>query len=221
MVGLVQADGQRDLERGRNRGDAYPDTSANTGSRPTSTPSSDSGFTSINRSLVGGSGRAQWAWRGATTMWSAGSGIVVGDAAAARVGAVRFEFAHDGYRVFPRSTDGRPRWVLGRIVLPRELALAPRAGDPAQNRRHADGTDRSWSPSSLGPGHPRSRPTIPVSLRDVGLLVAALIVLINIAQARHDPLRKVARSVGPRVTGECSGSGLGRCRRGRRCRASG
>jgi immune inhibitor A len=45
MVGLVQADGQRDLERGRNRGDAgdaYPGTSANTAISPTSTPSSDS-----------------------------------------------------------------------------------------------------------------------------------------------------------------------------------
>ena len=45
MVGLVQADGQRDLERGRNRGDAgdaYPGTSANTAftstRRPTRTP---------------------------------------------------------------------------------------------------------------------------------------------------------------------------------------
>ena len=45
MVGLVQADGQRDLERARNRGDAgdaYPGTSGNTVLTPTSTPSSDS-----------------------------------------------------------------------------------------------------------------------------------------------------------------------------------
>jgi immune inhibitor A len=45
MVGLVQADGQRDLDRGRNRGDAgdaYPGTSANTEITSTSTPSSDS-----------------------------------------------------------------------------------------------------------------------------------------------------------------------------------
>ncbi|MGK5170746.1 M6 family metalloprotease domain-containing protein [Geodermatophilus sp. CPCC 205761] len=45
MVGLVQADGKRDLERNRNRGDAgdvYPGTSANTALTPTSTPSSDS-----------------------------------------------------------------------------------------------------------------------------------------------------------------------------------
>jgi immune inhibitor A len=44
-VGLVQADGQRDLERGRNRGDAgdcYPGTSANTGLTPASTPSTRS-----------------------------------------------------------------------------------------------------------------------------------------------------------------------------------
>lgn len=45
MVGLVQADGQRDLERGRNRGDAgdtYPGSGNNTALTPTSTPSSDS-----------------------------------------------------------------------------------------------------------------------------------------------------------------------------------
>jgi immune inhibitor A len=45
LVGLVQADGKRDLERGRNRGDAgdaYPGTSGNTALTPTSTPSSDS-----------------------------------------------------------------------------------------------------------------------------------------------------------------------------------
>src|SRR4029078_9188543 len=44
-VGLVQADGKRDLELGRNRGDAgdaYPGTSADTAITPTSTPSSDS-----------------------------------------------------------------------------------------------------------------------------------------------------------------------------------
>ena len=44
-VGLVQADGKRDLELGRNRGDAgdaYPGTSANTAITPTSTPSSGS-----------------------------------------------------------------------------------------------------------------------------------------------------------------------------------
>jgi len=41
----VQADGKRDLELGRNRGDAgdaYPGTSANTAITPTSTPSSGS-----------------------------------------------------------------------------------------------------------------------------------------------------------------------------------
>ena len=45
MVGLVQADGKRDLDRGRNRGDAgdpYPGTSGNTALTPTSMPSSDS-----------------------------------------------------------------------------------------------------------------------------------------------------------------------------------
>ncbi len=44
-VGLVQADGRRDLELDRNRGDAgdaYPGTSANTALTPISTPSSDS-----------------------------------------------------------------------------------------------------------------------------------------------------------------------------------
>jgi immune inhibitor A len=44
-VGLLQADGQRDLERNRNRGDAgdaYPGTSANTAVTATSTPSSRS-----------------------------------------------------------------------------------------------------------------------------------------------------------------------------------
>ena len=45
LVGLVQADGRRDLERNRNRGDAgdcYPGTSANTELTPTSTPSTRS-----------------------------------------------------------------------------------------------------------------------------------------------------------------------------------
>jgi immune inhibitor A len=45
LVGLVQADGKRDMELGRNRGDAgdaYPGTSGNTALTPTSTPSSDS-----------------------------------------------------------------------------------------------------------------------------------------------------------------------------------
>ena len=45
LVGLVQADGRRDLERSRNRGDAgdcYPGTSANTALTPTSTPSTRS-----------------------------------------------------------------------------------------------------------------------------------------------------------------------------------
>ncbi|WP_029432388.1 M6 family metalloprotease domain-containing protein, partial [Blastococcus sp. URHD0036] len=45
LVGLVQADGKRDLERNRNRGDAgdcYPGTSANTELTPTSTPSTGS-----------------------------------------------------------------------------------------------------------------------------------------------------------------------------------
>ncbi len=41
LVGLVQADGRRDMDRNRNRGDAgdcYPGTSANTALTPTSTP---------------------------------------------------------------------------------------------------------------------------------------------------------------------------------------
>jgi len=45
LVGLLQADGQRDLERARNRGDAgdcYPGTSANTALTPTSTPNTRS-----------------------------------------------------------------------------------------------------------------------------------------------------------------------------------
>jgi immune inhibitor A len=45
LVGLLQADGRRDLERNRNRGDAgdcYPGTNANTELTPTSTPSTRS-----------------------------------------------------------------------------------------------------------------------------------------------------------------------------------
>ncbi|GAA2903074.1 hypothetical protein GCM10010472_71630 [Pseudonocardia halophobica] len=45
MVGLVQADAQRDLERGRNRGDSgdvYPGSSGNTAFTPTSNPDSNS-----------------------------------------------------------------------------------------------------------------------------------------------------------------------------------